>query len=278
MYKSHFLQKIALVILLALTATVVAQATEGSNDILVAVNGVLIDFDDASPALIDGRVLVPARAVFAALGYEVYWDNNAQMVTLVGVYTIRLWVGASHMEVLGHGTIALDVPAQLVGGRTMIPARVVADAIGADVDWLPSLQKVTIDMPARDYGNATFNDLLGFGYSFEQAQDIFEQEIFVLFNEWRLANGREIFVQDASFAGTNRTWARYAAGRRSDLDAGIITLAQFDQRVMRSFGDAVRAGTLGTGYPWRLGTLNDPVHWPIDGALTPQTAADMRLH
>jgi len=261
---------------LALAATTTA-AVAAQDDIRIRVNGEYIQFDGQHPVIVGIRTLVPARAVFSALGYDVAWDGTQAMVTLTGDLTIRLWIDSTQMYVSGRGYVQMDVAPQIMGSSTMIPARAVADAIGADVDWIADQRIVTIDLNARDYRNATFNDLLRFGYSFEQAQDIFEREMFALFNEWRISNGLAPFVQDIRFAGTNREWARYAAGHRNELDAGIITLAQFDQRVMRSFGDAVRANILGTGYPWRLGTFNDPVHWPIDNALTPQSAADMRL-
>ncbi|MCL2235859.1 MAG: copper amine oxidase N-terminal domain-containing protein [Defluviitaleaceae bacterium] len=271
--KLRFSALLCLLFVLALANAVMA----ADGDVVqVRVNGTEIFFEGQHPTIVNGRTLVPARGVFAALGYQVDWDGQLRMVTLTGDLTIRLWIDSYDMYVGGVGMVGMDVPPQIIGSSTMIPIRAVSDAIGADVGWLPSERMVTINL--RDYRNATFNDLLGFGYSFEQALDIFEQETFLVFNEWRIRNNLAPFVQDAQFAGTNRTWAREAAGHGSDLDAGLITLVQFDQRVTRSFGDAVRAGILGTGYPWRLGTFNDPDNWPIDSALTPQSAADMRLN
>jgi len=40
--------------------------------------------------------------------------------------------------------IELDVPPQIVNGRTLVPARAVAESFGAKVDWDGSTRTVTI--------------------------------------------------------------------------------------------------------------------------------------
>ena len=40
--------------------------------------------------------------------------------------------------------VPLDVPAQILNGRTMVPIRFVAEALGADVEWLAAERKVII--------------------------------------------------------------------------------------------------------------------------------------
>ena len=271
MRKSRFLQKMVLAILLALTATVVVRAAEG-DDIRVAVNGALIDFDGQTPVVVEGRTLVPARAVFAALGFEVYWDDNAQMVTLVGDHTIRLWIGADQMEVLGRGMMPLDVPAQLVGGRTMIPARAVAQAIGAEVDWQPMQNLVTIDMPTRDYRTMSAHEMLRLGYSLAQVQDIFEQEIFAMFYEWRIENGIIPFVADPHFAGTSRGWAQQSAGYWTDFDEGRIDAFRLNE-LLFGHTNAISANAQNWGrvYPLRSTTATS-------GFMTPLAAAANWLH
>ncbi|MCL2235858.1 MAG: copper amine oxidase N-terminal domain-containing protein [Defluviitaleaceae bacterium] len=271
MRRYSFLAVLAFLLVMTSAAAVTAQ----ESNIRVVVNGTNIGFDDQPPALIDGRTLVPARAVFAALGYEVYWDGGAQMVTLVGSYTVRMWINSHNLEVVGRGMITLDVPPQIVNGRTMIPARAVADAIGADVGWLPATRTVTIDLAqARNYRTITFNNLLRYGYSFEQAQNIFEQEIFALFNEWREHpdQGRLApFAPDPQFAGTSRNWARETAGIWVDFDAGRITQPQLNDRL---FGhtDTISAADWGRIYPLRS-SINDSFF----GNMTPVAAANRWL-
>ena len=64
---------------------------------------------------------------------------------------IKVTVGADTM-VVGQGTIALDVPAYIANGYTMLPVRAVADALSANaatVLWNGETQTVTIAFGAR---------------------------------------------------------------------------------------------------------------------------------
>ena len=44
--------------------------------------GVTVDFACQRPTIIDGRTLVPMRAVFEVLDFDVAWNNYTKMVTL----------------------------------------------------------------------------------------------------------------------------------------------------------------------------------------------------
>ena len=59
---------------------------------------------------------------------------------------IELPIGEKKMIINGREQ-AIDVPAQIISGRTMVPLRVVSEALGAVVDWEPkegSVATVTI--------------------------------------------------------------------------------------------------------------------------------------
>jgi len=88
--------------------------------------------------------LVPLRAIFEALGATVEWEQSTQTVTAVkDDITIILKIGDSFLTKNGE-RIALDVPAKIVGGRTLVPARAVAESFGADVQWDGTTRTVTI--------------------------------------------------------------------------------------------------------------------------------------
>ena len=247
-----------------------------SPDISVYMDGRRINFE-VPPQMIGGRTMLPLRAIFEEMGAEVAWDAATQTATATrGNTTVVLPVGSLSPTVNGV-VVPIDQAGVIVDGRTLAPLRFVAEAFGGEVQW-DNVTRTASIATKPFYTNMTFNEMLRLGYTFEQAQNIFEQEMFTLFNEWRVSNGLALFQLDARFAGTSRNHARNVSINRTELDAGNISLVEFDQRTMSSFGDAVRAGILGTGYPWRLGTLNDPAHWPINDTLTPRLAADMRLN
>lgn len=54
---------------------------------------------------------------------------------------IELPIGQAIMTVNGR-VQSIDVPAQIIAGRTMVPLRVISEALGAEVDWEPKDGKV----------------------------------------------------------------------------------------------------------------------------------------
>lgn len=100
----------------------------------VILNGVELACDQP-PLIVDGRTLVPLRAIFEGLGAAVDWDGATRTVTstLDGT-TIVMTVDSAVMYKNGEA-VTLDVPAKIVNGRTMVPVRAVGEAFGADVRW-----------------------------------------------------------------------------------------------------------------------------------------------
>ena len=113
------------------------------DEIKVILNGAILSFDQ-QPIIQNGRTLVPLRAIFEALGADVQWEQSTQTVTAVrGNITVSFTIG-SNILIKNGEQITLDVSAQIVGGRTLVPARAVAESFGADVKWLESTREVVI--------------------------------------------------------------------------------------------------------------------------------------
>ncbi|MCD8100581.1 MAG: leucine-rich repeat protein [Oscillospiraceae bacterium] len=113
--------------------------TDSSVNSLITVlyNGKRISFHsyEQNPEIIDNRTLVPLRAIFEAMGADVEWDQSTQTATSTrGGTTVKITIGANEMYKNGSA-VAVDVPAQIINNRTMVPVRVIAEAFGADVQW-----------------------------------------------------------------------------------------------------------------------------------------------
>lgn len=99
---------------------------------------------DAAAFLSGGRAFVPMRYLGDAMGAEVAWDARTRRVTLTrGTTCVELTVGRPVIRVNGREQ-AIDVSPVLVGGRTYLPARFVAEAFGYGASWDPSLRRVTL--------------------------------------------------------------------------------------------------------------------------------------
>jgi hypothetical protein len=98
-----------------------------------------------------GRVYVPLRGVFEALGASVVYQNGTINATERG-HSIQLHIGSSQALVNGQNE-TLDSPPFVQGSRTLVPLRFVAEALGAAVAWNNNTSTVRITGGANDRMN-----------------------------------------------------------------------------------------------------------------------------
>lgn len=126
-----------------LLSTVPAVGAE-QEPIEVLLNGDLVEFADQAPANIDGRVLVPIRAVAEKMGAEVLWDEQTQTAQVKKDDTnVSLTINNSDITVNGEKK-TIDVAPQIIGDRTMLPIRAVVEQFGCTVDWDDDTKSVII--------------------------------------------------------------------------------------------------------------------------------------
>lgn len=108
---------------------------EGIN---VSLNGVYLDFGGLEPIAVNGRTLVPFRALLEGMGAQVDYQD--------GLITAKTEAGDTLTMELGNSTLSYTVGDKLeeinmgaaptaVGGRVYIPVRAAAEALGLDVYW-----------------------------------------------------------------------------------------------------------------------------------------------
>ena len=116
-----------------------------NNEIKVLYQGEKIIFPDQKPVIKNDRTLVPLRAIFEAMGATVDWDNDTRTVySTKGEVSLSLAIGSNLLY--KNGTpIEIDVPAEIINDRTMVPVRAIAEAFGSQVDWDEYSRTVLID-------------------------------------------------------------------------------------------------------------------------------------
>lgn len=103
--------------------------------ITVYVDGAKLSFDQP-PIIQNDRTLVPMRKIFEALDAQVFWDEPSQSVTAVqGTDVILFRIGEAGLYKNGQLVYTMDVPAQILNDRTLVPLRAVAESLGAEVGW-----------------------------------------------------------------------------------------------------------------------------------------------
>ena len=99
---------------------------------------------DVAPYIKNSRTLVPIRFVTEALNSSVYWLPETRQVRIVdGPKEIFLTIDSTRVTI-GSTVYTMDVPPQIVNGRTFVPLRFVSENLGAAVEWNGELREITI--------------------------------------------------------------------------------------------------------------------------------------
>lgn len=162
------------------------------NGIMVTLNGEKIEFD-VQPQLINDRTMVPLRMIFEAMGAYVDWYDDTQ--TVVATKDDKVVTAKINDDKLyiNDEVKTLDVPPMIIDGRTLVPARFVAESFGANVDWDGVTQTVVIttkwnrigEIPCyKDYPNIPdFGLIVGVPNSADENSDIYSYDTTVMKEE-----------------------------------------------------------------------------------------------
>gem|GEM_PF-2325465 len=107
---------------------------------------------DAAPFVAEGRTMVPVRAAAEALGAEPKWNGTTQQVTLTrDGHSVVMTIGKPEATVDGMARL-IDpnnpaVVPVLKDGRTFVPIRFLADALGAELTWDQATESITLSIP-----------------------------------------------------------------------------------------------------------------------------------
>lgn len=108
---------------------------------------------DVAPYIKNDRTYVPVRYLAYSLGVTeegITWDGEAKQVGITKDETdIALTIGSNIMTV-NQAPVQMDVAPEIKDGRTMLPARWVAEALGAEVDWDENTKQAIIKMPVTE--------------------------------------------------------------------------------------------------------------------------------
>jgi len=142
-----YMKFLAVTLLLIIALPAVAFA---NNPVSVTIDGEPVVFQGQGPAIIDDRTLVPIRGVFEAIGFEVGWSDATRTATLTSdEYVVIITIGSANFTT--NGVIQmLDVPAQIIGSRTLLPIRAVLESVGFYVDWHEASRTVLVSSSPMD--------------------------------------------------------------------------------------------------------------------------------
>ncbi|MED4369243.1 copper amine oxidase N-terminal domain-containing protein, partial [Schinkia azotoformans] len=102
---------------------------------------------DVAPFIEASRTYLPVRYVAKSVGVEgskILWDEATRQVTIIKDGQVAQLTIGSNILTLNGAKITMDTKAKVVNGRTVLPLRAVATALGANVAWNEADQTVTV--------------------------------------------------------------------------------------------------------------------------------------
>lgn len=121
----------------------------GESEINIDGETVPIDDEGTVPYVENGRTMMPVRGIAEAMGAEVSFDENGQVVTVESLETtVCMTIGLDEMEVNGEAVALLNAP-KIVNDRTMLPVRDVAEALDCDVEWVDETETAVFTRPLQ---------------------------------------------------------------------------------------------------------------------------------
>lgn len=141
--KKKFLCGILSATVLIISAAIPVMA---ENNASVQINGSPVTFTEQDPIILNGRVMVPIRAIFEKMGFTVSWNEQTKTAFVSGLNVRPLIDSVSFSQdssnfylnstITNNGTpITMDVATQNINGCLCVPLRYAAYSVGYDVYW-----------------------------------------------------------------------------------------------------------------------------------------------
>lgn len=213
---------------------------------------------DVEPIIVDGRTMVPLRAIFEAFGMDVSWDDLAKKVTATkDNLKIELVIGSTSAYKNGK-LVVIDVPSYIDGGRTMVPLRFIAESTGAEVTWNGTTKTVYISdgtSTKTDSGQSSSDNVTltykivdtGLSQYFSDSKTLSKVSV-----------GEDFYGQDANYNGYQPSYKDNGDGTVTDNVTGLMW--QKDMAEKMSYSEAVsyaNSSKLGGYDDWRIPNIKE---------------------
>jgi len=117
----------------------------GVNDIDgVYLNGEKLIFNDAQPIIVNDRVMVPIRTTADYFGMQTDWNKETETMTFTKGDRTTVHKMRTNVITVNGEAITFDSPSINSMNRTLMPVRMLGEAIGAAIDWNSELRQVII--------------------------------------------------------------------------------------------------------------------------------------
>ncbi len=180
----------------------------------IFVDGDKVIFEDQKPIVKNQTTYVPLRKVFESLGCYVDWDKDTNTVYASKRFSYcSLTIGESVFYVDGNEK-ELTKPVIAENGRTLVPLRVISEALGAKVLWHKDTGNIDITLNTGKY----------------KIRDNYESYFETAYDGEVILTGRiaypEIVSEDKNAAIFNQKMKEYAMAKKSEAISSMKILAE----------------------------------------------------
>ncbi|NYB73651.1 copper amine oxidase N-terminal domain-containing protein [Sedimentibacter hydroxybenzoicus DSM 7310] len=122
-------------------------AAYAAGELKIFVDDVMLE-TEVPPVIINGRTMIPVRAVSEAADCEVQWDEEQKKISISAPHRaqplmymyldnpiVNLYVYNAETMETAVDQVEADAAPVLVNGRTMVPLRFIAETMGFEVEW-----------------------------------------------------------------------------------------------------------------------------------------------
>lgn len=105
---------------------------------------------DTPPVIKYGRTLIPVRAISEGLGADVKWNGEDKKV-IITKDDVEIILNLEDGKAYVNGEEKeIDVPAEIMSNRTIVPLRFIAENLGLDVDYDKETETIELEESTED--------------------------------------------------------------------------------------------------------------------------------
>ncbi len=124
-----------------------------AEEVKITIDGETLIPKDMPAVIIEDRVMLPMRQVAQELGCDVVWNEEMQEIYLTNPNDVIVFHVGRNTGYQNGKEFTMDVPAQIINNRTMLPVRALANALHKNITWDEPTRTVSIhtqDAPAEN--------------------------------------------------------------------------------------------------------------------------------
>lgn len=141
---NNILKRCLLFFVLIFTMILSSIFVYAADPVYVKLNGVDIVYEDAKPQIMNQRAMVPFRKTAEMLGATVDWNAKTQTATMRKGDRVVVHTMLSRVITVNGKASTFDTPSAVIQSRTMMPVRMLSEALGNAVTWDNATRTVNI--------------------------------------------------------------------------------------------------------------------------------------